>query len=1137
MAWTFVQKSAVQGNVTATTMPITLPGGSTGSAGTPHLLVAGFIASQGAWTLPAGWTMAADGANSYVRAGLAYSVDVTGGVTTATWTNSLTANMKGFMAEFSAGAGAALALNAAGTGTAGAVAQCTVSTTTPAAAGDLAVCCFLDHFSAGTAIVWTNPAGWTLLGSDGAVSGGNHQYMAYLLSAAAGTLSVLGKDDVASGLATGWTGALATFTATVTGGGGLSVTTTAMNAGTIGTAYGQTITATAGTPPYAWSLASGSLPPGLSLSPSSGAVTGTPTTAGTYPFTVQVTDNVAATATKALSIVIGGGRTILQPPAGKALFGAYPGAGNADPAVYEANVLGGTRLLAVYQRYWAVATSGAIPTANDITQMAAGRTLAVCLEPHFTAGTVKWSAITAGSYDVQLTAIANAIKAAGYPVLVGWQNEMNLTALQPNGTPAEYIASYRHVWNLISAITPLAIFCWTPYGAGSGATGAAQFYPGDAYVDWIGADPYDPPAASNPQAVYGAFMTWLHAQSFGAGKPVGIFETGVNPAPAVPDATEAAWISAVPAALKSLGYQLWLWFNSGGTLGSTVVTPGSLSATAMAAIGADPVFTPAAPPSGSDPYSIGSNSSVAASATLVIPVNSVTGAGDAIVVGASISNATGLLPVSCADSQGNLYNRQGNTSTGAYGSAMFVAESAGAGGPTTVLGLADTITVTYASASAIAKSAGAIGVPGGGPADIAVSAYAPSGTPTTTPHVMSGTLAQASEVIVCWEANGSAGAAISWGSGLTQEIAPFQAPSGNFWSSMAAVTTASVTSVSAGGTTGTASAWAALAISLKLGAPPAVTTVSLPGGQAGLAYSQVLTAAGGATPYAWTVTAGSLPGGLSLASGTGVISGTPAAAGTSSFTVTVTDADSATGTKALSIVVVPAALTVTTATLLDGTSGTAGYSQTLAATGGTTPYTWSVVSGALPGGLALTGATGVIAGTPSAAGDFAFTVRATDAAAVTADKALTIHVAAAAGVLTVTTASLPAGATGQAYLAQLAYSGGTAPFTWSVIAGSLPSGLSMNANGRISGTPVTGIASFTVQVADSASHTATAALSIRIVSSPLTITTTSLPAAIAGVSYLAVLSAVGGGGIIVSLQDEAGSVLLDELGGQIRDES
>ena len=285
------------------------------------------------------------------------------------------------MAEFSASAGAALALNAAGTGTAGAVAQCTTSTTTPAAAGDLAICCFLSHFSAGTAITWTDPAGWTFLGSDGAVTGGNHQYMAYLLSAAAGTLSVLGKDNVASSLATGWTGAVATFTATTAGGGGLTITTAAMAGGTIGTAYGQTISATGGTPPYAWSLASGSLPPGLALSPSSGAVVGTPATAGTYSFTVRVTNNVAATTTKALSIVISGGRTSCARRPGTD-FGAYPGSvtpirrsirrtSARDPAARRR------------RRYWAVATSGAIPTADDITHVqAAGCCASACSRIH-----------------------------------------------------------------------------------------------------------------------------------------------------------------------------------------------------------------------------------------------------------------------------------------------------------------------------------------------------------------------------------------------------------------------------------------------------------------------------------------------------------------------------------------------------------------------------------------------------------------------------------------------------------------------------------------------------------------------------------------------------------------------------------
>jgi hypothetical protein len=82
----------------------------------------------------------------------------------------------------------------------------------------------------------------------------------------------------------------------------------------------------------------------------------------------------------------------------------------------------------------------------------------------------------------------------------------------------------------------------------------------------------------------------------------------------------------------------------------------------------------------------------------------------------------------------------------------------------------------------------------------------------------------------------------------------------------------------------------------------AVTTATLPGGVAGQSYSQSLAATGGVPPYTWSVTAGTLPAGLSL-SGGGVISGTPPAAGTSSFTVRVTDGASSTATRLLGITV------------------------------------------------------------------------------------------------------------------------------------------------------------------------------------------------------------------------------------------
>ena len=175
-------------------------------------------------------------------------------------------------------------------------------------------------------------------------------------------------------------------------------------------------------------------------------------------------------------------------------------------------------------------------------------------------------------------------------------------------------------------------------------------------------------------------------------------------------------------------------------------------------------------------------------------------------------------------------------------------------------------------------------------------------------------------------------------------------------------------------------------------APLAIQTASLPNGSIGTSYSQILTASGGRTPYTWARSAGTLPTGLTLSS-SGVISGTLSATGTFTFTARVTDAAAASTTKSLSITVTSGttALSITTSTLPDGSVGAA-YSQTLAATGGSTPYTWSA-SGTLPPGITVTSA-GALTGTPSAAGTYSFTARAVDSRSVTATRSLSLTIAA-----------------------------------------------------------------------------------------------------------------------------------------------
>jgi len=160
-----------------------------------------------------------------------------------------------------------------------------------------------------------------------------------------------------------------------------------------------------------------------------------------------------------------------------------------------------------------------------------------------------------------------------------------------------------------------------------------------------------------------------------------------------------------------------------------------------------------------------------------------------------------------------------------------------------------------------------------------------------------------------------------------------------------------------------------------------ITTAALPAGTVGAAYNQSLAAAGGVPGYVWSMNTGSspLPAGLALNS-SGVISGAPTAASTTTIVVKVTDSAGGTTTKEFTLTIAPSGvqpLGITTSALPGGTVGMA-YNASLAAIGGTGTKTWSVVSGTLPAGLSLNASTGVISGTPTAQGTSTFTVQVQD---------------------------------------------------------------------------------------------------------------------------------------------------------------
>ncbi len=231
-----------------------------------------------------------------------------------------------------------------------------------------------------------------------------------------------------------------------------------------------------------------------------------------------------------------------------------------------------------------------------------------------------------------------------------------------------------------------------------------------------------------------------------------------------------------------------------------------------------------------------------------------------------------------------------------------------------------------------------------------------------------------------------------------------------------------------------------------------ISPASLPNGQVGVAYSQMITASGGTPPVTFAITSQfGLPPGLML-NPNGLLNGMTLIPGTFPITVTATDSTGLTGSIQYTLIVTPApAITLSPASLPSGQAGIP-YSQTITASGGIgAPFTFAITSQfGLPPGLKLN-PNGVINGSSLYAGTFPITITATDGIGDTGSMQYTL-IMTPAPAITLSPASLPSGQAGVFYSQTISASGGAGSLTFAITSNfGLPPGLMLNPNGTITG--------------------------------------------------------------------------------------
>ncbi len=750
----------------------------------------------------------------------------------------------------------------------------------------------------------------------------------------------------------------------------IAVTPAALPNPAVGSAYSQTLSASGGTAPYSFAISSGALPAGLTLS-AGGTLSGTPIAGGTFNFTVSTTDSSSGsgpyTGARPYSFTVAAPTITLTPTVLPNLT-----VGSAYSQVVSAS--GGTA------PYSYTVTAGALPS---------GLTLA-------SNGTVSGTPTTAGPFNFTVTANDSSSSgsysgARAYSVTVS----PGLPVTGAVSATVAYSSSANPITLNLSggAATSVAVASAAAHGTAT-ASGTSISY--------------------TPTAGYAGSDSFIYTATNGAGTSNQATVSVTVSAPTLTITPSGTWSAGVGSTYSQT--LTWAGGASPYSAYSAVGLPAGLSATASTANSLTISGTP-------------------------------TAAGSFSVVASAIDSSTGTGPFT-----------KSQTFTLTVGAATINLTPAG-----------PTLSPTYGSSFS--------------------QTFSGSGGVAPYTYVLTGSLPTG----------------LSWNA-ATATLSGTPTQSGNFPISVTATDHSTGTGAPFGKT---------VSYTLAISAPTiTLTPTSTPGGAIGQAYATTISASGGIAPYAYAISTGSLPTGLSLNTASGAISGTPTAAGTFNFTVRASDANSFTATQTYSIGVGGPTLTLTPATIPAAAAASL-YNVTFSAGGGTAPYSYSLVAGVLPSGISLNTATGVLSGTTVQAGNFSITVRATDSttgtgAPFSVQSAYTLVVSAP--IIALTPATVPVGTVAASYSATISAGGGVAPYAYSITSGALPAGLSLNgATGALSGTPTAaGSFNFSVKATDANSFTGTQAYTVSIAAATVVLNPATLPGVTAETAYSSTLTASGG---------------------------